>query len=338
MDPVTHALLGSAIGYAAFGRRLGRTAAVAGALAALIPDADTFIRSARDPLLEIEYHRHFTHALAFAPLGSAIAATLWFWSSRWRKEWLSLWLCCLAAYVSHCLLDSATTYGTQLFWPFTRYRVWLDWISIIDPAFTVPLAIGVIWAVVVKRTRPAFFALLFAAAYMGWGIVQHARAVSAQRDLASQRGHVIQRFEVMPTLANNMIWRALYLHDGKMYSDRIRVGWFSKPSVAEGLALPVVTAGDLTPAEQERNKHRSFERFEWFSEGWIARQPESPDVLGDMRYSLSTRAFDPIWGIRFTAPNAQTEVEWVNRTRNRRIALGELWNEIRGRDPRYQPF
>ena len=55
-----------------------------------------------------------------------------------------------------------------------------------------------------------------------------------------------------------------------------------------------------------------------------------------MRYSLSAKAFDPIWGIRFTAPGAATEVEWVNRSRDRRVALAELWAEITGANPEFR--
>jgi hypothetical protein len=59
-------------------------------------------------------------------------------------------------------------------------------------------------------------------------------------------------------------------------------------------------------------------------------------VLGDMRYSLSAEAFDPIWGIRFTASGEPTEVLWVSRNRERRIAPEELWAEIIGADPRFR--
>jgi inner membrane protein len=99
--------------------------------------------------------------------------------------------------------------------------------------------------------------------------------------------------------------------------------------------LPLVTDAELTEVERARNQRRSFERFKWFSEGWVARKPGDNSVFGDMRYSLSTEAFDPIWGIRFTASNEPTEVEWVNRSRDRRISVADLWREISGRDDRY---
>lgn len=338
MDPLTHVLLGANLGLAAFGRRLGRVAALAGGLAAFAPDADIFIRSARDPLLAIEHHRGFTHALAFAPVGAAIVASLWLLRPAWRKtgRWLTVWLCCLAGYFSHTLLDAATSYGTRLFWPFSDHRAGWDLVSVIDPLFTLLMAAGLGWALARQRFRAAGVALALGAIYLGCGAVQHLRAVAAQRELARTRGHAIERFEVMPTLANNVIWRALYVHAGQIHSDRIRVGWFSAATVREGWALPLVGIRDLKPDEAARNGGRSFERFAWFSENWVARSPADPSVLGDMRYSLSAEAFDPIWGIRFTPPGAATEVEWVSRSRDRKIDPGALWREISGADERFR--
>lgn len=341
VDPVTHVLLGATLGQAVAARRLGlRTAALAGGLAAFAPDADVFIRSARDPLLAIEYHRGFTHALVVAPAAAAIVASLWLFRRVWREagKWSWIWVACLAGYVSHTLLDAATSYGTQLLWPFSRQRFGWDLISIIDLAFTLPLLVGLGWSLKRQHPGPSLVALALAGAYLGFGDVQHARAVDAQRRLAAARGHAPERYEVMPTLANNVVWRAIYVHDGRIWSDRVRVGWFSPAVVREGWSLPLVTAADLSPAEQARNRHDSFGRFAWFSEQWVARSPADPAVLGDMRYSLSTEAFDPIWGIRFSEPTADADVHWVNRTRDRRIDPGELWGEIAGHDGRFHPI
>ncbi len=338
MDPLTHTLLGASLGYVAFHRPLGRTAAAIGGLAAFVPDADVFIRSATDPLLAVEYHRHFTHSLIFAPAGAALVASLWLFRSALRPQWLTLWACALLAYVSHCLLDAATSYGTQLLWPLSRRRFGWDFVSVIDLFVTLPLAAGLIWALVRRHFRPALVALALACGYLGLGAVQHARASAAQSALAAARGHTPERSEVMPTLANNLVWRALYVHDGRIYADRIRVGWFSRATLREGWSLPLVAASDLTPQEKARDTRRSFERFAWFSEHWIARSPLDETVLGDMRYSLSAEAFDPIWGIRFTAADAPSEVVWVDRSRDRTVSPAELWSEIVGTDPRFAPL
>ena len=339
MDPITHILLGANLGYALLGHRLGRAAAVAGGLAAFAPDADVFIRSAADPLLAIEHHRGFTHSLIFAPVGAAVVASLWLGRPHWRtwQQWRWLWLAALLGYVSHALLDAATSYGTRLLWPFSSHRAGWDVIAIIDPLFTFALLIGLITALMGRRAKPARAALVVAGAYLMFGCVQHARAGAAQRELAAARGHSIARHEVMPTLANNIVWRALYLHDGRIYSDRIRVGWFSTARAREGWSLPRVQSGQLTPRESARDTRRSFARFEWFSDGWVARSPADDTVLADIRYSLSAEAFDPIWGIRFTLPEAPVEVAWINRSRERKIEPGELWREIVGGDPRFRP-
>ena len=337
VDPFTHVLLGANLGYATFRRPLGRMAALAGGLAAFAPDADVFIRSATDPLLAIEHHRGFTHALAFAPFGAAVVAGLWLIRPAWRirSRWLPLWICCVVGYVSHELLDASTSYGTQLLWPFSKLRAGWDVISIIDPLFTLVLLIGLISAVVRRRVRPAIVSLGLCAAYIGFGVVQHERAARAQHQLAASRGHAIERFEVMPTLANNIVWRTLYTYRKRIYSDRIRVGWWSKPVVREGWSLPRLDEGMLSAEERTRDTRRSFERFSWFSSQWVARSPTDPSVIADMRYTLSTEAFDPIWGIRFTPPEAASEIVWVNRSRDRKINPGELWAEIIGRDPRF---
>ncbi len=354
MDTLTHALLGAALGQVAFGRRLGWRATVVGVVAAELPDADFLIHSASDPLLNVELHRHFTHSFIFSPVIAWAAALPWCFRAAFKEQRRALFLCGLLACWSHILLDACTSYGTQFLVPFSQHRFGWDFISIVDPVFTGALLVGLVAKAIsdfqlptsdlepdrrsVLRTYLWVWAGLgFCTAYLAIGAGQKSRAHAAQTQLAAARGHRQERSEVMPTLANHLVWRSLYLHDGRIYSDRFRVPWLGAATVREGASLPLVRRGDLSPVEAARNGPlRSFERFAWFSNGWLARAPGDAAVIGDMRYSLSAKAFDPIWGIRFTAPGALTEVEWVNRSRDRRITPGELWAEITGADPAYR--
>lgn len=350
MDTLTHALLGAATGQVAFGRRLGWRATVIGVVAAELPDLDFFIHSAADPLLNIELHRHFTHSFVFSPVIALLATLPWLFRAAFREQRLALLLCGLAACWSHILLDACTSYGTQFLVPFSQQRFGWDFISIIDPVFTGILLAGLVAGWVANRQsggetatpasrRGVWVALGLGAAYMALGAVQKTRAHAAQAELARARGHRVERSEAMPTMGNHLVWRSLYLHDGRIHSDRLRVPWLGAVMVREGASLPLVSQRDLSPEEAARNGSlRSFERFAWFSDGWIARAPGDPAVIGDMRYSLSARAFDPIWGIRFTAPGAPTEVVWVNRSRERKISPGELWAEITGAHLDYRPL
>ena len=350
MDPLTHAIAGATLASTATGRRLGRRALLIGAAAALLPDVDVFIRSAADPLLAIEHHRGFTHSLLFVPFGGAIAA-LPFIAGRFRKpsagsppeelrgtprnseEVARQSLTAgMLAYLSHPLLDAATTYGTRLFWPFSRYRVGLDIISIIDPIFTLMILAGAIAAFTARR-RITVMALAAAVAWLAIGFVQRERASAAQAQLASARGDRLTRGAVFPTLGNSLVWRSIYETNGALRIDRIRVPWLKGAAYASVTTVPLVQSDEV---RGDARMLRDFARFAWFSDNWLARAPSDPTVIGDARYSLRNDRYDPVWGIRLR-PGASPPVEWVNRTRERDVGVAQLWNEIRGRDAALRP-
>ena len=74
MDPVSQGVIGA--GFAQTASRREHIVAYSwfGCLAGMAPDLDIFIQSATDPLLFLEFHRQFTHALVFIPIGGLLAA------------------------------------------------------------------------------------------------------------------------------------------------------------------------------------------------------------------------------------------------------------------------
>jgi inner membrane protein len=338
MDPLTQGLIGAAAAQVVAGRRL-RHAWLLGMTAGMAPDLDILIRSETDPLMAVQYHRHFTHALAFIPVGGVLVGMLALLFRRCREHWRTALLAATAAVGTHGLLDACTSYGTQLLLPFSNARIAWNWISIIDPLFTLTLLAGVVVAAATRARRaPAALALVIGLTYIGLGAVQRGRAVDAQQAIAQQRGHEIQRGEVFATIGNHLVWRSLYQSGEHLYADRIRVAWSGAVQWTPGTSVAYVNASMLTREEREdpRVVH-DFGRFYWFSGGWVARALDDPTVYGDARYSLRTDAFDPIWGVRFSS-GAALPTEWVSRTRERRIGFGELWSEIRGTHPAYQPL
>lgn len=337
MDPLTQGLLGAAAAQAVCGRRL-RHAWLPGAVGGLIPDLDVLISSASDPLLAIEYHRHFTHALAFIPIGGLIAAAPWLLRRRYRPEWKPIVAAATVGYATHGLLDACTSYGTQLLWPFSSQRIAWDIVAIIDPIFTLALLLGVLWAALCGTRRAAAVALLFCLAYLGSGWLQRERALDVQAQIAASRGHEIIRGKAFPTLGNQVVWRSLYQADGMFYADCIRVPWGGSPQWTPGNSVPMLTEAELAAKTRaDARAVRDFRRFSWFSSGWVARTPGDPAVIGDVRYSLRTDAFEPVWGIRLH-PSAEQVTEWVNRTAERDLRLPALWSEIIGTHPDYQPL
>ncbi|HMB72519.1 MAG TPA: metal-dependent hydrolase, partial [Gammaproteobacteria bacterium] len=134
MDPISQGALGAACGQCTARRSRVVPATIAGCISGMAADADVVIRSASDPLLFLEFHRHFTHSLAFIPAGAIVCAAALHWFLRNRLTFRQTFLACLAGYASHGLLDACTAYGTLLLWPFSNARIAWNTVSVIDPA------------------------------------------------------------------------------------------------------------------------------------------------------------------------------------------------------------
>lgn len=328
MDPVTQFALGAVAAQAAFGKPLGRHAWLVGGLAGAAPDLDILLHSDSDPLFAIEMHRHFTHALAFIPLGGTLAALPWLASGKARAKAKWIFAASILGYGTHGLLDACTTYGTRLLWPFSNLRVSWDIVAIVDPLFTLVLIAGAVWAARSRNVRPARVALGMGLVYLGFGVVQHERALDAQTTIAHARGHLIERGAAFPGIGNNRIWRSLYRVGDTYYADRISVSWGGTTTWMEGTTLRAVNPSAL--AHRTERVQRDFARFAYFSDGWVTYDPQDPTVYADARYSLSTHVYRPIWGVRFDQQEP-VPTQWVSRTGDRRVAWKNLWHDLSGR-------
>ena len=134
MDIVTHMVAGALIGEAFFRPRLGRSAPIVGALAAIVPDLDVIAGLiSSDPLMAIKAHRSVTHSLIFVPVAAmavALVATL-----VTKRRALAGWYLSVAAagLLAHLFLDLATNYGMVILWPWSDRRWALEWLGFLDP-------------------------------------------------------------------------------------------------------------------------------------------------------------------------------------------------------------
>ena len=76
MDPVSQAVLGSAAAQSLSKKHIV-SAGILGCLGGMAPDLDVLIRSSTDPLLFLQYHRHFTHPYWRLNLCAGAASTYW---------------------------------------------------------------------------------------------------------------------------------------------------------------------------------------------------------------------------------------------------------------------
>lgn len=298
MDLLTQGLLGTAMAQAGAKQQEIRIATGVGFLAGIAADVDILIQSENDPLLNIEFHRHFTHSLFFVPLGALVVALLLWPFLRKRLPFSRLYLFTFLGYCLSGVLDAFTSYGTNLLWPVSDARIALNIISVLDPAFTlILLIVGVIAFRRYSRTM-ARFGLLLAAVYLSFGWLQLQRAETVAESLIAERGHRAEQLLVKPTLANLVLWRSIYEFDGKFHVDAIRVGIFSEPRIYPGESVDkFVLERDLNGLPGSSVLAQDIARFSHFSSGFLAVRPEQPNVLVDVRYSNLPTTLAPLWGI-----------------------------------------
>lgn len=298
MDPLTQGTLGAVLPQSASSARVAGSAGLLGFLAGMAADLDVLIRSTEDPLLFLEYHRQFTHSLIFIPIGGALCALV-LHGLIGKRRGLSFgqsWLFCTLGYATHALLDACTTYGTMLLWPFSEERFAWNTISIIDPLFTLPLLLAVVLAARMKKPSLARWGLAWAFLYMGLGALQRDAAVEMGHELAAARGHQPLRIEAKPSFGNILVWKTVYETQDQYYVDGVRATLWPKVFPGESVKKLVLDR-DMPWLDLDSQQARDIERFRWFSNGYIARDPVYSNRIMDIRYSLLPNEIKSLWSI-----------------------------------------
>jgi inner membrane protein len=200
-------------------------------------------------------------------------------------------------YILAVLLDACTSYGTHLLWPFHDRAVAWSIIAVVDPVFSLLVMVPLGFAVARSKPGPAGVGLAFAALFLALGLVQHQRARRLAWELARSRGHDGERLLVKPTMANLVLWRALYLHRGRIHVDAVRVGLPGHTRVYAGESAPILDpARDSGLPPGSRMRH-DVERFAASADGLAVRHPRRPEFIGDARYAMLPTRREPLWGI-----------------------------------------
>ncbi|MGR5219414.1 metal-dependent hydrolase [Vibrio parahaemolyticus] len=318
MDPLSQGVLGASLSQSASKKQHLAVAGVLGLLAGMAPDLDVLIRSSRDPLLFLEFHRQFTHSLLFIPIGSLLCALL-LHSLYAKKRGLAFkqsWLYCALGYSTHALLDSCTSYGTQLFWPLTNERYAWNTVSVIDPAFTLPIIFLLLFATLKRKLWLARVAFVWALIYPTLGMIQRDRAEAAGWQLAKARQHTPIQLEAKPSFANILVWKVVYETEKHYFVDAVRVGTSVKTYPGDSIAKLDVSR-DFPWLDPSSQQARDIERFRWFSNGYLAQDPTNELHIMDVRYSIVPNQLKALWSIKLSpSANGDTHVEYTTHRDN----------------------
>lgn len=331
MDPFTQAGIGAALAVALSSREQVRLAAVVGAVAGMAPDLDVLIRSNSDPLLSLEYHRHFSHALITAPLiGVLIAIIFKLLLFRSKVPFKKFVLYAIAGALTHGPIDACTSYGTSLYWPFSNYRESWDLISIIDPIFTLPLLMLTGLAFKVRVPFFAQLALVLCLLYLGFCGIQHSKAAHIAEQLSIERRHQPERYSIRPSLGNSFLWRTIYEHKGRYYVDAVWVGLNGERRIYKGRSVEPFTVEDSADYVSPNSVlGQDIERFRFFSQGYLYEHPTRVQILGDLRYSMYPDSIIPLWGIRVDPAAKDNHAELLFFRELSEVSFERLWKMIR---------
>jgi len=155
-----------------------------------IPDIDVVLGFLGDPIFASQHHRGLTHSLLFAPIFALLPAMIFFNLGK-LKNFKTLWVYGLFGILLHIFFDLITSFGTQLFAPFSTARFSLDLMFIIDPFFTGVLGLTLLFGKIFKqRRRPFLFGgILFVALYLLIEAINHNRAYQ-RIEAALQRDNI----------------------------------------------------------------------------------------------------------------------------------------------------
>ena len=330
MDPLSQGVIGAVAAQQKTTKNHFIIATILGFLSGMAADLDVFIRSSNDPLLYLEFHRQFTHSLIFIPVGGFVCAIFFYYLFLRNREitFKQTYIYCTLGYATHGLLDSCTTYGTQLLWPFTDDRVAWNTISIIDPLFTIPLLSLIILAVIKKKKIISYLALFWVIFYSIFGLIQKERAEAIGAELASSRGHELVNVVAKPSFANLIVWKIIYTTKDSYYIDAVRLGL--EENIIEGVKIDKLNIQKSFPwLDLKSQQARDIERFRWFSNGYLALSETHPNRIIDIRYSMLPNEGHGLWGIELR-PNANQSdhVVTVSNRRSDMETYKKLWKMI----------
>ena len=301
MDLITQGAVGAALTLATRTRSQVAVAAGIGFIAGTVPDLDVLIRDQNDTLQFLEFHRHFSHSLIFIPIGSAFVAVLLYGLLRGRLgiSFFKIWLFSALGFGTHGLLDTATSYGTLLLWPFDDTRYSFSIISIVDPLFTLPVIALVCIGIIRKNGSWGRVATIWALIYLLIGTWQNQTALRAAQALADKRGHQAVRLTVKPTFANIILWRSIYEAEGRFYVDAIRPGPWA--TIINGTSVAKLDNDrDFPWLIPNSTQATDINRFKHVSQDYLAKAKDGSERIIDVRYAFIPTRISALWSIRLS--------------------------------------
>jgi inner membrane protein len=331
MDSLTQIVLGASVGEAVLGRKIGNKAMLYGAIAGTIPDLDVLSSYFTDTVTALEFHRGFTHSVFFsivmAPIFSWLVTRYESYQKKRAWTWFFFWI-----FLTHPILDSYTTWGTQLFWP-ADLRLAFKTIFVIDPIYTLPFLSFVILTMFHKRTSRKrrlynLIGLSLSTAYLVLTFVLKTAANVRFEKALDRQDIAYEEFETRPSAMNTILWNVnVKAQDHFLLGDHS----FFDTQPVEFSVYPnnYHLLGDLKENEK-------VQRMMEISQGWFTIIKKDGSLYyNDLRFgllSLEKGSQDFVFQYRIDVDEDRqvTFTEMEKRPEDGKQLLDDLWERIQG--------
>ncbi len=222
MDSLTQIVLGASVGEAILGKKVGNKAPVWGAVGGTIPDLDIIPGKFLDTVGQLDIHRGFSHSLLFclilAPAAGWLIHKIHQRSGVGWKAWAILMFWCL---LTHAVLDCFTTWGTQLLWPLD-YRIAWHSIFVIDPLYTLPFLVFLVFVLFTRRTQPLrrrlnHFGLGISSCYLMITLINKWQVNDRFEEAMAGQNIPYISYQTKPTPFNNLLWSCTAITQDRAY-------------------------------------------------------------------------------------------------------------------------
>ena len=315
MDSLTQIVLGAAVAELVLGKKVGNKAPLWGAICGTIPDLDILLNPFLSDLQELGSHRGFSHSICFsillAPLLGYLLSIFYRKKEANWKEWTML---CFFSLVTHPLLDAFTNYGTQLFLPFSNYRVALNSIFIVDPFYTVPMMFLLIIAMFINRKKELRYnfnkvGLIIAHFYLLFTLLNKLYMEMIFENALKEKSYSFSRYYTCPLPLQTALWTCL-AED----TNGFHVGYYSWFDKSKDIAFRYFPKNDN--GLDELKKTFSLKRLSWFTNGYhIFTRKNGELSLNDLRFGKTGGSFnnpgDFIYSWKISQNKGRTEIDRI---------------------------
>lgn len=331
MDSFSQVLLGIATVEAVAGRQLKNKTFVYGAVLGTIPDLDVVVGMFLDPVSGVAIHRGLSHSILFFLLISPILG----WGiAKLEKGKITCRRSIVAAFLglcTHVLLDAFTSWGTQILWPFSA-RFALKTIFVIDPLYTIPLLISIIYVFKTKeggmRKKYLFRGLLISSTYLFLTCGIKLFALHKFQNALQSQNICYSDIIVKPTAFNTILWNAnVKTKEGYLLGD---YSLLDKNDISFTLYK-----NDLMTELQIINSE-NYKKLACISEGWhIVSRHGNAIYFSDLRFGLlDDNPEHPQFAFSYIfIPKANGHFEVIEVAKQKKegkILLQKMWQRLQG--------